>query len=154
MSFFDQFLQLWWPSLRKLPLSFPLGPVCHLSQLSWQQLEILKQGVISLRIGQYQWLSLDWCNIVGLLSLGGMRKKVKRDKPGPVERNGLGVINCFNLSSPAFQITFNQSPNVPKLSKINPIYPNLLTSLEIHQCLSKRQYLTNLIKPNKLNQPF
>ena len=127
MSFFDQFLQLWWPSLRKLPLSFPLGPVCHLSQLSWQQLEILKQGVISLRIGQYQWLSLDWCNIVGLLSLGGMRKKVKRDKPGPVERNGLDVINCCNLLSPGWQMILKQPPNETK--SIN-IYPNLLTSLK------------------------
>jgi len=30
-------------SLRKLPLSFPLNPVCHLSQLSWQQLVQLKE---------------------------------------------------------------------------------------------------------------
>ena len=70
-----------------------------------------------MRIGQYQWLSLDWCNIVGLLSLGGMmRKKVKRDKPGPVERNGLGVINCNNLLSPGLQMIFNKPPKVPNLS--------------------------------------
>ena len=53
---------------------------------------------------------------VGLWGLDGylcVRKKPKMNlekKPGPVERYGLGLLNCLHLLSPAFQNSINLIP--------------------------------------------